>query len=334
MQAEKEPRPDLAAVPLQCKNSDDLWKLLTDPATPYLQRRAAAVQGAKSFPLERLPQLAAALSELRQERERSNFGLKHHPLDSRPLRFGPPAGPAPPSLLGKPWTCPARETDYPLGWAEEARAPWPWQAEQALSSLQGQLFPHDPKAAELWLRACLGLPCNTDREAQMFVAFCQGSSHWKSPEIYERLHRIAMNPALPTAAGDAARVLTDSVRLWDDPRAQPLAISASLDILRHSPHQEARHTVAYGLRNLTLRWRPDGEVDLPRPTVCIQECLKMSQDPRQGDEWTRLYVYGFSALEAMARPPFAPDRRMDPRSPEVGRQLRRLGEWFREHPDL
>jgi hypothetical protein len=54
----------------------------------------------------------------------------------------------------------------------------------------------------------------------------------------------------------------------------------------------------------------------------------LSQDPTNGDPWTRLYVYGFSACEAMDHPPIQADRRMDPHSPKVEQQLSTLGNWL------
>jgi hypothetical protein len=71
---------------------------------------------------------------------------------------------------------------------------------------------------------------------------------------------------------------------------------------------------------------------LEEPRECILAALRLSQNPKFGDPWTRLYCYGFSACEAMDHPPFVVDRRMDTQSPLVVQRLHELGAWLKQQP--
>ena len=182
-----------------------------------------------------------------------------------------------------------------------------------------------------WLQACLTLPCRTDAQAIAFVEACQGSSHWKSAAVLKRWREIALDRRFPGAALRASQALGGAVRLWDDPDSAAMGQAVTLDILATSPHREARHQAAYGVKDLGMRWRHSGEVRLPEPTACIVRLLDLAQDSHAGDAWTRLYVYGFSACEAMREAPFKVDRRMSPSSPEVEARLKTLAHWYRSH---
>ena len=58
---------------------------------------------------------------------------------------------------------------------------------------------------------------------------------------------------------------------------------------------------------------------------------RLALDPKAGDDWTRLYVYAFSVIEALDEKPFPADRRMDPASPDVQRRLRDFAAWLEPH---
>ena len=81
-----------------------------------------------------------------------------------------------------------------------------------------------------------------------------------------------------------------------------------------------------GTTPAVCRWL--ARVRQPEPRECILEAVRLSQDPKCGDAWTRLYCYDFSACEGMDHPPFAVDR-MDPQSPLVAKQLHELGVWLK-----
>ncbi len=64
------------AISEALKSADSLWTFVTHPSTPYVERRAAAMQGGHVLPLDRLPQLIAAREALRKDER--YFGMKTH----------------------------------------------------------------------------------------------------------------------------------------------------------------------------------------------------------------------------------------------------------------
>ena len=69
----------------------------------------------------------------------------------------------------------------------------------------------------------------------------------------------------------------------------------------------------------------------PLPAAVILEMSRLALDPAVDNEWTRLYVYAFSVIEALDDPPFPADRGMRPLSPDVATRLRDFAAWFGQH---
>ncbi len=328
------PRPDLGAVKTPAlaaalAEPEALWSLLTAPTTSYLERRAAAAQGRGVFPLAYLPRLTAALAQLRAEAAQHEWGLAPHPQSARPAPSSAPPerGSRVASVLGRPWTVPEHLTDYPLTWEEEAAAPWPWQAQQALEQLFAALFPRTAAEARPWLEACVALPWSTDAEARMLVEASRGATHVKSTRVMARWRAIALTEKLPEASLAVAQAVGEATRLWDAPESQAIGEVLTVDMLTRSPHARAREHAAFGIKSLGRRWREGKERTLPPPSTAILTALRMANDPLLADAWTRLTAYGFGALEAMPSPPFVPDRRIDPSGPEVAARAAELASW-------
>lgn len=296
---------------------------VAEPRVPYEKRMALAREAPSDLSL--LGRTVAAMSLLRREENLHQWGLLPAPLDSRPRLPVPHLSDKTRSILGHSWKCPERPVAL-----DEKQAPWPWQVEQALKVYLGRMAPHDPASAEVWLQACLKLPQRSDDECLAFVESCQSSSHWKNRAVLKRWREIALNRKFPQAGMRVASSFTDACRLWNAPESMTLGQEFTLEMLRKAPSENLRQQVAYGMKNLRENWdRNLGKgVRQPEPTACILESLKLSQDARRGDAWTRLYTYGFSACEAMDNPPIPVDRRMDPQSPLVARRLRELGIWL------
>ncbi len=320
------------------KSPKGLWKFLTSPETPYTERRAAALQGRKVFPVEWLPKLMAALGELRREAGVHYWGLKAHPLDNRILlsrerRFlkSFPADRRQRLVLGHKWTVPAKAADYPLTWDEQAKAPWPWGIRQTLEDLLVWTRPHwrDKEKAKRWLAAAMQMPCSTDDEAVLFVEATDCASHFKTLEVLARWHRIALDPKFPRAATRVGWEIGEAVRLWDDPRSQTAGQVIVTDILKHSTRKEAKHRATYGLRQFREVWRNGRELRRPEPATAILTASRMALEPKNGDQWTRLYVYVFSVCEALDVSPVKLDRHMDPKSPEVAKALAKFEAWLK-----
>ena len=287
-----------------------LWDFLTSPTTPYLDRRAAAVQAQDVFPVSFLPKLMAALGELREEETKDHWGLRSHPIsaiawDAR--RFRPPASHER-TVLGHRWVTPEAMSDYPLTPEEEAKAPWPWQIHRALDDLLSVLRRHANRRE--WLDAALTMPCSTDQEAALFVEATQGQ--WSSTAVLGAWRNIALHPNFPTAA-----VLVTN----DLGRASHAGHVILLDMLRENPHRDARHRAAWEVFRLRERSQP-----LPATAVLLLS--RMALDTASGDPWTRLYVYAFSAARTLDQPPIDPNQRLDPNSPRVLELLAEFDKWF------
>ena len=339
----KATRPDLfkvrsPALSEALKDTESLWKFMASPETPYTDRRAAALQGRDVFPVEWLPRLMAAIGELRKEAKFHYWALKQNPLDNR-LMLDPerrflkdiPPDQRERRVLGQRWVVPTEALDYPLTWKEEAKAPWPWQVEQTLDDLFVFVRPNrrDEAKARQWLKAAMRIPCTTDEEATLFVEASRWATHFKTMPVMARWHKIVLDPRFPEAAARVGWNIREIVRLWDDPRSWAVGQVLTVDTLKHSPHNEAKYRTAYGLRYFRERWRTGKDLRMPEPTTAIIAASQMALDPKNGDEWTRLYVYAFSVCEALDSPPMKPDRHMDPKSEEVGKTLGKFESWFK-----
>ena len=325
-----------ARITRALRSPDDLWAFVTSPEPIYLERRAAAYQAKGLVPVTWLPKIWRTLGELQREQAVDDFGLKPHPMSSVAYMPRGPRRESPRQILGHTWSPPPQPIDYPLTPEEREKAPWPWQVEEALRDVIGGLTPStyaplEREKADAYLAAVLTMPCTTDDEATWLVSAVQSSSHYKTPAIMATLRNIALNPRLPRAAVQAGSTFADATRLWNDPRAWDLGAAGLLDILRSSPHTEGRRNTAYSARSLREAFADGRTSSRPVPAAVILEMGRLALDPSAGDDWTRLYVYAFSAIEALDEKPFVPDRRMDPASPDVQRRLRDFAAWLEMH---
>jgi hypothetical protein len=318
------------------ESSEALWTFVTSSEPMYLERRAAAIQGRALVPLSWLPRIWSAIRELRAEEQIHHWRIRAHPLDS--FLRSPSTDDARLSarrVLQRTWVPPAQTVDYPLTRGELERAPWPWQVHRALLDLNTALVPanagpgeRESDRAAAYLSAVLLLPCASDEEAKVFVEAAQASSHYKTVTVMGALRNIALNKSMPLAAIHVSTTFADATRLWNDPSAWWLGYAGTVDILRNTPHQEARDNAAYWLRSLRVAWRNGREDPQPVPAAAIIEAARLALDPASGDEWRRLYVYAFSIAEALDDPPFPPERGMSPASSQVKERLREFGVWY------
>jgi hypothetical protein len=327
---------DSARITAALQSADVLWAFVTAPEPNYLERRAAAHQAGGLIPVSWLPRIWSAIGELRREERLHGFGLKPHPLSSGPSMPSAKREQGHRQIFGHSWTVPAQPLDYPLTPHEREKAPWPWQIREALRDLNAGLFPStyaplDRDKADAYLSAVLLIPCGTDDEAQWFVEAVQGSPHYKTPAIMAALRNIAINPRLVIAAVHAGTTYADATRLWNHPLSWALGAAGLADILRNTPHSEARQTAAYSARSLREAFAGGRTRRRPLPAAVILEMSRLALDPDSGNEWTRLYVYAFSVMEALDDPPFPADRRMAPQSPDVARRLRDFAGWLERH---
>ena len=322
-----------ARIDQALRSPERLWQFVTLPEPFYVERRAAAVQGRGSIPVEWVPRLWRAIGELRSEQQRHRWGLKSHPLSAAmnlPSSIEPERQRR---IFGHGWSVPDRPIEYPLTREEREQAPWPWQVQVALGDLYSGLIPNtyaplERDKAEAYLAAVLTMPCTTDEEAQWFVEATQSSSHFKTPAIMAALRNIGVNPALPGAAAQVSGMYADATRLWDDPRAYWIGYAGILNILRKTPHAVAREGAAYQAVHLREAFRDGAELRRPIPAAVILDMSRRGLTPDTGSEWKRLYTYVFSVVAALDEPPFQADRGMSPESPMVSQRLGEFRQWY------
>ena len=115
--------------------------------------------------------------------------------------------------------------------------------------------------------------------------------------------------------------------LWDDPRSQAIGQVITLDLLRAAPNKDLKERAAYGLQSMREVFSGGKDMKRPEPSTSIVAVSKMAMDANNGDAWTRLYVYAYSACEALDNSPIQVNRRMDPNSPEVQARLSTFNQW-------
>lgn len=328
----------------QARNDPEaLWRFLTDPLTPYLQRQAAAHRCAEVFPPEYVPRLRRSIDALR----RHSWRVRPHPSCSllRPPDWTSEETEGPLDVLGHAWMPPDEPIEHPLTWEEHLAAPWPWQVEQALWKTWSSLSNGMPQDNRRRLtEIALALPRATDEEANLFLDVSRVAHI--TDELLAAQYAIAFDPELRTAAQQVTQVHLRLVRRADVKDAPALATAFVEDVLRHSPHERARDNAALYLKALS----PAAHLSIQRPlrfapcAAVIAACeraideetgsehwaahIARGHDVRHVLQWHRLYVYAFSVCKAIPDPPLRV-RRIDSRSPEVATMLKEFADWFK-----
>ncbi len=349
-----EPEPDFSkystpALEEALTEPQRLWQFLISPETGYVERRAAALRGAVLLSPEFVPRLVYALRELRREERLHRWGLEPHPMEAAPFLFGTAwqSVERDRMVLEQRWRLPDKRMPYPKSLVDKRSAPWPWQVQQVLgdvfvwmASQRREIGPADEQQrwVDRWLAACMRMPIATDEEASAFVeATSNGWLQEYSMPVMARWGLIALQPDMPEASVKVATNIAETARAWRDPRARAVAEIITAEIVRQGAIEETRARAAYGLRVLREK-RAEQDAPLPEPVLAISAAAEKAVDPREGDEWRRLYVYAYSVAAALDQPPIQIDRSFQgptPGSPEASDVLQRFEKWYDEHrPDL
>lgn len=321
------------------KSPEALWAFLIAPDTPYMERWAAAAQGKDLLPPNYLPKLYVTMDQLRREESIHNWGLMANPrlattINLRHLGLAEPVPVEPVrKVLGSTWKRPTEQGEYPQTHGDAAKAPWPWQVQRVLWWMQAWSIPRgtDGRDVEPWLEAAMTMPIDTDQQAELFVEATRGITHRKSIPVMARWRTILNDPKKPNAAMAVAGAIGhQAISLWQAADARDIGQVIFLDGLK-SQRRELRTQMAYALRSISETWDPKTRTN--RTTLLATSVLAMAERAVGGDEdhWTRLYCYAFTVCESVDTPPFKPDRRLDPKSPEVAKQLDVFARWYAEH---
>ena len=148
--------PASAAVATALKSEAAFWKLLTDPATPYLDRMMAAQYGAGVMSVERLPTLWRTAAQVQSVPvgvypspcyflRSAQYGPTHwlRRKDRSLGSFGATvSAPASRLVAGRTVALPVEAVDYPVTLDARANAPWLWQMRRAFSILMPGVRKH------------------------------------------------------------------------------------------------------------------------------------------------------------------------------------------------
>jgi hypothetical protein len=327
-----------AALDAALKKPAELLQFITAPETAYADRRAAAMQGAKSIPLEQMPTVLRERDEMNAEAAADSWGLQPDPrLELFRIVVTQPKAQTL-TVLGHRWNLPAKYSPYPLSWDEEAHAPWPWQVQMALNDLfyymAPTIFRDDQATCARWLDVAMTMPCENDAQAMQFVEATQAMTHFSTMAVMSRWRRIACNPNMPRAASRIANGIGDYVRLWQDDRAQGLVQLVILSLMKR-PEPDPRGAMDYRLdsmREQTQWLRTPGDSVIKRLPVPATSVLALCQRciNAKTDDWTRLYGCILPVCQTVDDPPFdpAPIGRMDSKSPNVPQLIGAFDTWF------
>lgn len=353
--ARQAPKPQTPQVKNALKSPETLWAFLTSPNTSYADRMAAAAKGKKIYPLSQVPRLLDAIESLREEELVHRWGFKRGRGQSvQAIAFsGEVARMKPGSrerkILGRTWTVPETPTmEFPAfdNGTAASKAPWPWQAKQALEALYNNLAPQmhvfnppeDVAYAEKWYAEALKLPTRTDREATRFVRMTMTPAHYKSLPILAKWRRIALDPKTPEAASLVATNLGEAIHLWDDPRAPDLGEAVLADILRGAKNPTVLREAAWGTMHLKDQLHfsrepgKDSYVKIPTPWTLLVALGDAATHPKNGDEWSRFYYFGTPACYLLPDPPVKREiNDFRPDSTEAKRAYQQFATWFKAH---
>jgi hypothetical protein len=264
------------------------------PQTPLGDRLAAASQGHRLFTVAWVPRVLEVIKLLEREEELHGWGFESE--------IGWRALPAERErhVLGASWTLPQRFAQYPRTWAEEQRAPWPWQVSRATHALFNKMYPvHrepntapvSPRICRAWLDRALALPHETDQDASWFVNASGPVSECSDFRVFARWRAIALDPSHPRAAATVALAIENLFRFGGDPDAVPMAQLLLVDFLRLSPHEDLRRRLASGLINFRERVRDRKVLPAEPCYAAVLAVAEAALDERRGDAQARLYFY-------------------------------------------
>lgn len=325
-----------------------LLQFILSPDTPHAARQAAvALRGRDSLPPELLPRILAIRAELAAEQRLHNWGMKLHPLESRPragnLHDDPPsqAGEVR-TVLGHAWRVPQSWVEYPLTPEQESSAPWPWQVQRAIDGLYGAMAPstHEPGTApadeqDRWLAACLTLPLETDDQAWEFVV-ASGNAGWTrvswpvAVRVLAHWRAIALNPRMPRGATAVGQEFVQLMRITKDPDLLKLGEVIATDIIRGAQEGPGRQ-VAMSLKELA-RTTPGRGID-PGITAILAAAEAAVTSDKTGTV-NRLYAFAYSVAEAVEDPALVPLRAnggVQAGSAEAATLSGAFEHWFADH---
>ncbi len=332
----KFPRTDLGTINTPgtrsaARNPTFLWSFLTSPDTPYLERMAVAHN--QPFPPELLPKLVSARKQLLREQKLHHWAMMDNPYSARVydtnglrrLRQSPRLRQR--NILGRIWTVPMSDIEFPACEADEKIAPWPWQVQEALGRVlerAGRQM-EDDNYAKRWITEAVKLPWQTDEDAQLVRRVMLSYNIFRSPASLARLMDITKSPKCPYTSHLISYMAGGG-------RGGPLAHAMLVDIMQKCPSDGARRDAAYQMLRLRQPWRKErGQPLLSEPATAIIAASRLALATKGSDSWdtwNRYAGYASSVCRTVDNPPFDPRPQIDPESPLVKQRLKDFHKWY------
>ncbi len=331
----------------------EYWAFLVDPLTTLPERKRAAIDAGKVLPLSWLPRVAALRQQLKAEATLHQWGRRRSPMNAvfieepatwdrvKTVLRDLPDAERRRSIAGHEWTVPTEPQGFsPVTWEERCAAPWPIQVDDCLTDLFRSWQPNlrargssraTPEQVDAWVDAVLALPMENVEDAHFVHQLAVQRVDVASIRALARFHAAVLDSRFEEAAGWFAEHTVNSARGSKDRDAGLMGQVILLDLWASEVPQKQKHASAYSIRSLALATRGPfaGTADHVWPASVLLDASRRGLDPAEGDAWSRLYCYLFSAAEAHPDPPFEVDRHADPDTAETWIEQYRV--WFEAH---
>ena len=239
-----------------------LLELLVSPQTPFLERMIAAHVAGPTFPMSSVRTIWSAAEALDDASTRAGFWrVGPHPL-SAAARMQPEVVEEQVVVLGHTFATPEFEIPYPMTIDEKSRAPWPWQAQQALRLLDERLLgpspPHDPAwrhAAHRarnreWLENTFQLPCGNVQEAHRVSQRARRVADTHPLSYLSLLKNLALDPSLesPSWAGGLIHFCRfQTAKPADSDRREQACAALAYELLEDGTVPSTRDAILSGI---------------------------------------------------------------------------------------
>jgi hypothetical protein len=342
------------------------WVYITDPATPYLDRMAAANRGGSVLSPEELPLLWQAMAEVGAVPSGvapSPCSAIMHvalPLTIDALEPGSNR-PRPRTIqvvLGRETQLPTKSIDFPVTVEERDHSPWLWQMERALSMLftktnsyygDPSRYPARVKAAWDW-----PIPVLTYRPGDVvrnfagdFVhnldpvewrlewsrisirsqALTEGAPH--DPLLLETILKLALNNDNYNVAYSAG---VDYLYAWgqDSYHFEELAHVAQIAILQKTQWENVAAQTAFVTASLARDTGYSANTPHIKPLKTATAVLAIGRwaVDKKLNSWNRYYSFVVPICRIVDDAPFPPDQLRDPKDPQLDEKLRIFEAWF------
>jgi len=339
-------------------SSKSFWDYITDPATPYLDRMAAANRGGSILSPEDLPTLWQAMVEIETVPKGVDpppcsaiAAINIRPLTTQALKSGfslnKPREQTTRVILGREIQLPTKNIAFPITAEERDHSPWLWQMERALTIVftktnlyygNPSRYPERVKAAWDW-----PIPIPTYRPGEVVnnsipgewsrihirsEALTEGGPHDKL--FLQTILKLALNHDNYNVAYSSH---VEDLYAWgqDSYHFEELAHVAQIAILQKTKWEDVAARVAFVATVELARYKRD-PTNLPRvmPLKTATAILAIGRwaTDRSLNPWNRYSSFVVPICRIVDDPPFAPDQLREPEDPRLDERLRSFDAWF------